>query len=128
MVKVKGLEMSISASTIVLEPTQLARLGYQSYQEKEMEAHVDLASLKAQFQNFSTSTGIKLSKQWASIDQPFDLVETAKVKWLNDASVAPIKRLILDHCLSFICMLEPLLDSSKQPEVNHNISFDFFCL
>lgn len=79
MVKVKGLEMSISASTIVLEPTQLARLGYQSYQEKEMEAHVDLASLKAQFQNFSTSTGIKLSKQWASIDQPFDLVETAKV-------------------------------------------------
>lgn len=55
----------------------------------------------------------------------------------NDAFIARVKRLIVDNLLSFLCLLEPLVDSFKQSEIARNIvlnnslvivitKFDFF--
>lgn len=39
----------------------------------------------------------------------------------NGIAIAEVKRLIVDHRLSFICLLKPLLDSSKQSGTAHNL-------
>lgn len=44
----------------------------------------------------------------------------------NDASIARVKRLIVDHHFYFIYLLQPLIDSSKQSEMGHNIGLNLF--
>lgn len=44
----------------------------------------------------------------------------------NDASIARVKRLIVDHHFYFIYLLQPLIDSSKQSEMDHNIGLNLF--
>lgn len=44
----------------------------------------------------------------------------------NDAAIAHFKRLIFYHHLSFICLLEPLINSSKELEVAHKIGFNLW--